>query len=97
MPMIDAAGTQFSYDEYGAGEDFLLFTHGYLGSAAIWSQVALALADSYRCICVGARGIGRSVGPVDDYTIEQWAADVAAVAEAFGIDSYTCVGHSRRG
>jgi pimeloyl-ACP methyl ester carboxylesterase len=46
MPMIDPAGTQFSYD---------------------------------------------------GYTIEQWAADVAAVAEAFGIDSYTCVGHSRRG
>ena len=87
MPIIEAAGTQFGYDEYGAGEDVLLFMHGYLGSAAIWSEVAPALADGYRCICVDARGIGRSARPVGGYTIEQWAADIAAVAEAFRIGS----------
>lgn len=97
MPTIDAAGTTIGYDEYGSGERVLLFVHGYLGSAGIWSPAAAALSDDHRCLCLDARGVGRSARPGSGYTVEQWGADVLAVADALGVDTFTYVGHSMGG
>lgn len=94
---VEAAGTRFGYQEYGSGGDPLLFMHGYLGSAGIWAEVASALAGTHRCVCVDARGVGDSDRPEDGYSVEQWAADVVAVADALGIDTFGYVGHSMGG
>lgn len=96
VPTLEAAGTRFGYTEYGSG-DPLLFMHGYLGSSAIWAEVAPLLADTYRCVCIDARGVGGSDRPSDGYSVEQWAADVVAVADALGIDTFGYVGHSMGG
>lgn len=54
------------------------------------------LADEYRLILFDARGSGRSElqGP---YTHEQWAADVEALREHFGFESFVMAGGSYGG
>jgi pimeloyl-ACP methyl ester carboxylesterase len=97
MPLLEAAGTVFSYREHGDTGDPLIFMHGYLGTAAIWAEVLPRLGARHRCVAVDARGICDGARPEDGYTVDQWAADVLAVADALGIHRFTYVAHSLGG
>lgn len=94
MPTINAAGTTFSYRQFGAGGETLLFMHGYLGTSVVWSEVLARFGPRYRCIAVDARGVGDSARPRDGYTIDGWVRDVLAVAGALGIERFGYVAHS---
>jgi proline iminopeptidase len=53
------------------------------------------LGDRYRLIFVDQRAQGRSdKAPVETWTLEQMARDVAALAQALGLGSYAVLGHS---
>ncbi|MFF3876879.1 alpha/beta fold hydrolase [Streptomyces sp. NPDC001978] len=93
MAIVEAAGTTFGYEEHGEGDDVVIFMHGYLGTKDIWSVVAKSL-HGYRRICLDARGVGQSGRPADGYTVDGWAADIEAVADALGVGSFRYVGHS---
>lgn len=97
MPQVDAAGTTFSYRESGTGEETLVFMHGYLGASVIWSEILARLGGRYRCIAIDARGTGDGARPRGGYTIDRWAADVLAVADALGVGRFCYVAHSMAG
>jgi pimeloyl-ACP methyl ester carboxylesterase len=52
------------------------------------------LAEAYRCIACGSRGVGDSGRPGWGYELDQYARDVIGLADALEIERFTFVGHS---
>ena len=97
MPYIERErGVKIHYDDYGQGLP-LVFLHGYSCNAWIWSYQVPLLAHKYRCIVIEARGHGRSSKPLSGYSIQDMAADDAAVIASLGIDRAILVGNSMGG
>lgn len=96
MPYATVNGAELYYEECGAGEP-LLFHHGYPSSHDCWEGVIPCLADRYRCIAMDCRGAGESNGAAGPNTIEQYAADVIAMADALGLGRFTYIGLSMGG
>jgi pimeloyl-ACP methyl ester carboxylesterase len=90
-------GVELFYEDTDGPGDVILFHHGYTGSHDSWPPIVEQLRDEYRCVMMDARGAGDSAHPDGGYTIEQYAADVVALADALGIDRFTYVGHSMGG
>ncbi|MBI2767614.1 MAG: alpha/beta hydrolase [Chloroflexi bacterium] len=96
MAIATINGVGLFYRELGSGPAVILH-HGYTGSHDSWDTVAPALADHYRTVVMDCRGAGDSSHPAGGYTIQQYAADVVAMADYLGIDRFTYVGHSMGG
>ena len=90
-------GVELFYEDTGGSGEVILFHHGYTGSHDSWPPIVEQLRGEYRCVMMDARGAGDSAHAPDGYTIEQYAADVIAMADALGIDRFTYVGHSMGG
>lgn len=71
----------------------VLAVHGVTSSHKSWPLVAAAL-DGARVIAPDLRGRGRSNQLPGPYGMPQHADDLAAVLDAFGVDSAVVVGHS---
>jgi pimeloyl-ACP methyl ester carboxylesterase len=76
------------------GEPIILL-HGFPESHRTWRHVAPALAEEYRVIVPDQRGFGASDKPagVEKYKVDETVADILALADAYGIDRFTLVGH----
>ncbi|MEX2373891.1 MAG: alpha/beta fold hydrolase, partial [Dehalococcoidia bacterium] len=102
MPHVTVNGARLWYDDRpvegldGGGEP-ILFHHGWTASRVNWAPVADRLADRYRVVAMECRGTGESEHTEDGYTIEQYAADVLAVADHLGLERFTYAGHSMGG
>ncbi|TQF68576.1 alpha/beta hydrolase [Rhodococcus spelaei] len=87
---VSADGTSIVYRVDGERDARpLVLLHGWAQSLQCWGpQVLGALAEKYRVIAVDLRGHGYSGAPESGYDDpEVWAADVAAVLDAEGVDS----------
>jgi lipase len=87
------------YEWPGAGRP-VLFCHATGFHARIWDQVIAhfrELGCENRCIAFDARGHGRSGKPAPPYHWRDLGADMAALAEALGMESAVGVGHSLGG
>lgn len=73
----------------------IIFLHGFPESHRTWRHVAPALADRYRVLVPDQRGFGGSDKPegVEAYRAQEAIADLFALADAYGIDRFTLVGH----
>jgi NAD(P)-dependent dehydrogenase (short-subunit alcohol dehydrogenase family)/pimeloyl-ACP methyl ester carboxylesterase len=62
----------------------VVLVHGYPDNSSIWDGVAERLAGRFRVVRYDVRGCGESEAPKDrrDYTLDQLAADLAAVVRA---------------
>jgi pimeloyl-ACP methyl ester carboxylesterase len=91
-------GTELSYRVIGDGPIDVLLVHGWMASSAVYDDFLEALGtDGVRLVVPDLRGAGRSGRPEGGYTIEQYARDVLAVADAAGARSFVIVGHSMGG
>ena len=100
MTRLAVNGTELWVEDCGAphaGAEVVLFHHGYTGSHDSWPAIIEPLRGQYRCIMMDCRGAGDSAHPEGGYTIEQYAADVVAVADQLGVERFTYVGHSMGG
>ncbi len=75
----------------------LVFLHYFGGSSGEWVEVMDELAVEYRCIAPDLRGFGDSEAPASNYTLNDYADDVAALVSSLGIERYALVGHSMGG
>jgi pimeloyl-ACP methyl ester carboxylesterase len=71
----------------------LVLLHALGESSADWAHVAEALAPAWRVYAPDLRGHGASDWP-GGYTIEQLTTDLAAFADALGLDRFALAGHS---
>lgn len=88
-----ATGIEVEYLEEGDGEP-VLFLHGYVDSWYSFAGVIDALPPGIRAIAPSQRGHGDSDAPAGPYTIEQYAADAAALLDHLGVERAIACGHS---
>ena len=96
MPRIPLNGTEIYYEDAGDGPP-VIFHHGYTSSRECWEGVIPCLEDRYRCVAMDCRGAGDSGRPDSGYSLEQYARDVVALADALGFDRFRYVGLSMGG
>lgn len=91
IPVDDAA---LHVQDLGDGPAIVL-VHGGCMSHRVWDSQVTALLDAgYRVVTPDLRGHGDSDKPVSPYTAEMYAADLASLADALELDSFTLVGWS---
>ncbi len=90
-----STGVSLHHAEQGdqAGEA-IVFLHGYSDSWFSFSRILPLLSPEYHAFALTERGHGESDKPECCYTVDDFAADVAAFMDAVGIGKATLVGHS---
>jgi pimeloyl-ACP methyl ester carboxylesterase len=91
---IDIGNSSLFVHEFGEGKPIVMVPPGpgLDGSAFLpWFE----LLQGYRLLAVDLTGHGRSDrGQPERWTVANWAAEVARLAEALELDDYTLLGHS---
>jgi pimeloyl-ACP methyl ester carboxylesterase len=85
----------------------MVFLHGWAGSARYWRSTAEALKPFFNCLLYDLRGFGRSKEPAsgrtvsitpqtawEDYNLETYADDLAALLTGLKLDSIYLNAHS---
>lgn len=93
-------GERLAIDEVGQGGRGLLLVHGFTGGRIDFADHLDALADAgWWAVAPDLRGHGDSWHPEEesDYSLEHFARDVLALADALGWDRYVLLGHSMGG
>jgi len=101
MPTATVNGIETHYEVHGTGTP-VLFIHGGWGGPASslvpqQNVVADVLTDNTQLITYDRRSAGESQYVVDEFTVEDIAADARALLEHLGIERSTVIGHSMGG
>lgn len=82
----------------GEGPPVILL-HGFPQTHAMWSQVAVALAETHTVVCPDLRGYGWSFVPKEDepetYSKRVMGQDAVAIMQELGHVRFALVGHGR--
>ncbi|GHF39748.1 pimeloyl-ACP methyl ester carboxylesterase [Amycolatopsis bartoniae] len=95
VPVAD--GVALNVAVAGSGSPVVLL-HGFPQTHLMWRHVAADLAVDHTVLCPDLRGYGDSDKPADTgetYSKRTMAADVVALARAFGHDRFALAGHDR--
>src|SRR5215212_2214691 len=76
---VSLDGAKVHYTDYGAGENALLFVHGWSCDETFWTGQAPALAAKFHVITVDLPGHGQSDKPQITYTMDLYARALDAV------------------
>jgi non-heme chloroperoxidase len=91
-------GVELAYRTFGTGSTSVILVHGWMVSGAVYDDLVEAIGtDGLRLVVPDLRGTGGSGSADGTYTIEQYAKDVIAVADAAGAKTFALVGHSMGG
>jgi pimeloyl-ACP methyl ester carboxylesterase len=91
---VSGPAGKLAVDDGGTGA-VVLFLHSLAGNTDQWRAQLEHVRRTRRGVAFDLRGHGRSDRPEDGrYAIEAQALDVAAVADALGLERFALVGHS---
>jgi pimeloyl-ACP methyl ester carboxylesterase len=82
------------YKSLGAGEQALVFVHGWTCDLTSWKYQVPAFVGKVRVIVIDLPGHGKSDKPQTDYTMDLFARAVNAVLANAGVGQAILVGHS---
>ena len=91
---VEANGIRQHYLGYGDGPVEIVIVPGITSPAITWEFVAEELARDYRVVTLDIRGRGLSDKPHSDYSLPEYAADVAGLIGALGLRRPVVLGHS---
>lgn len=97
MPFVQSQGRDIYYERHGERGPAVLFCHGAGSNAATWWQQLPAFAQWHTCLTLDIRCFGRSVAPLQEFSLENFAVDVIAILDREKIDRVTLVGQSLGG
>ena len=98
MPYVRAGDIRIHYQEKGNGPEAILFVHGNIASWRWWEEIMELLPEEeYHSYAPDSRGCGLTDKPHHGHSIEQFAEDVEAFADALNLKEFTLVGHSLGG
>ncbi len=88
-------GNRLHYVEAGAGEEMILFLHGFPSYWLSLSTQMQALKDRYRVVAIDGLGAGRSDAPLEkeEYELERMSAHVIALLDHLEAKKVHLVGH----
>jgi 3-oxoadipate enol-lactonase len=96
MPQATVNGTRYAYIDEGEG-DLLLFGHGLLANKDMFRAQIDVLKDRWRCVSVDWPGHSDSGYPEGGWSMEDMAADGAALVRELGYDQAVFIGLSQGG
>jgi pimeloyl-ACP methyl ester carboxylesterase len=96
MPSVTANNIKINYIEQGAGDEVIVFIHGYSGTLGDWSEVLERLPLEYHAYAFDQRGHGQSAKP-GSYQLTEMIEDIYSFSQKMGIEQFTYVGHSLGG
>jgi pimeloyl-ACP methyl ester carboxylesterase len=92
---IDGPSGKLRVDDGGTGAVPVIFVHGLGGDRHVWDEALAHVRKDRRAIAIDLHGSGESaLSPKDDYLIESFVADLAAVVAAGHFQRVVLVGHS---
>lgn len=91
-----AGNLEIAYEATGAAQPALVFIHGVCADRSYFRPQLSHFSDRRRVVGLDVRGHGRSSAPVE-VTIDDFVADVIAVADEAGLESAVLCGHSMAG
>lgn len=96
MPKVIVNGNELWYQLQGAGE-LVAQVHGSIIGHINFAPVTPLLAREFRVLDYDMRGFGESAKPLQEYTMEVWADDLAGLLDALGEQSAHVHGTSMGG
>jgi pimeloyl-ACP methyl ester carboxylesterase len=96
MTSITVNNVKINYIEQGAGDEAVIFVHGFAGAIGNWREVLERLPKEYHAFAIDQRGHGQSDKP-GSYQLTEFVEDIYAFSQALGIGRFTYVGHSMGG
>src|SRR4029078_7439568 len=93
---VNINNLKFAYTDTGVGRPIVLI-HGYPFNRSLWTEQMPSLSNSHRIIAPDLRGFGDSDASQDTSTMNQLAADVAALMDHLEIPRATIGGLSMGG
>ncbi|HEX7388674.1 MAG TPA: alpha/beta hydrolase [Acidiphilium sp.] len=91
-------GVTIAYDDIGEGRDVAVFVHGHPFDRSMWSpQHRLFAATGWRAIIPDLRGYGQSSVVPGRTGLDDFARDIAALADHLGIARFVIAGLSMGG
>lgn len=85
------------FKAWGGGPRAVVFVHGWSCDKSYWQEQFQFLSDHFTVVVIDLPGHGESGTEREDYTMEAFGADVAAVLRKQGITDAVLVGHSMGG
>jgi pimeloyl-ACP methyl ester carboxylesterase len=92
-----ADGVPISYEFHGTEAPALVFVHGWSCDRRYWRGQIEPFSGEYKVVAIDLAGHGNSGRGREDWTIQSFGADVAAVFEALDLERVILVGHSMGG
>jgi len=90
-------GVQIHYESRGSGAPALVFIHGWNCDRSYWSAQLPVFATTHQVVAIDLAGHGDSGINREDWSMANFGADVAAVADALQLKDIILVGHSMGG
>lgn len=92
-----ADGVPIYFNVQGEGDISLVFVHGWCADHTYWETQIPPFRVYYRVVTLDLAGHGRSGREREDWTINAFAQDVAAVVNQLKLDKAVLIGHALAG
>ena len=96
MEKIKVNGIELAYERRGKGTPLVLL-HGYPLDHHTWDFVAPSLGGTFDLIMPDLRGFGQSSTVDSQYTLDDFASDIAGLLDTLGMQKAAVAGHSMGG
>ncbi len=90
-------GIEISYSVYGQGSPALVFVHGWSCDQTYWKYQVPEFSRHYTVVTLDYAGHGKSGANRENFTMESFGDDVAAVVNDLKLDKVILIGHSMGG
>jgi pimeloyl-ACP methyl ester carboxylesterase len=90
-------GVPIHYTIYGMGSPALILVHGISCDQGYWKEQVVPFSGNYRVVTVDLAGHGASGAGRQDWSMEAYGGDVAAVVRELDLESVILIGHSMGG
>ncbi len=90
-------GSKIYYEVAGQGKTALLFVHGWMGNSSWWNHQRDYFSKKYLIVQMDLAGHGKSDKSRTDWSVQNYAYDIEAVANKLAVEKIILVGHSMSG
>lgn len=88
---------EINYYQLGSGDTTLLFLHGWCINGTYWKNQLEYFSKTYQALAIDLPGFGKSKAERINWTIEEYANDVAVFIDTMNLKNVVIIGHSMAG